>query len=296
MRHRRPLPRVLHRAAVGAAACLAAATLVPCAADAQTVRSAAGASAADIAPAVTTFRTDLGGGTTAGANGSFGGVRREINWDGVPDAFSAPNNLPANFFNANSPRGVVFSGPGTGFQVSANAGVAPVEFGTIDPSYPGSFAVFSPQRLFTAIGSNVTDVTFFLPGTSTPAPTNGFGVVFTDVDLPNTTSLQFFDVAGNPLGTFFVPALSGNETLSFLGVTFADAVIGRVRITSGNAALGAGVADGGTVDVVAMDDFIYGEPKITPIPEPATVALLATGLGGMAGGAGLRRRGRRSTR
>src|SRR5205085_9906803 len=77
------------------------------------------------------FRTALGGGTTAGANGSFGGVRREINWDGVPDASSAPNNLAANFFNVNSPRGVIFSTPGTGFQVSANSGVAAIEFDTI---------------------------------------------------------------------------------------------------------------------------------------------------------------------
>src|SRR5262245_19777630 len=64
------------------------------------------------------FRTAIGGGTTAGANGSFGGVRREINWDGVPDAAAAPNNMPADFFNVNSPRGAVFSTPGTGFQVS----------------------------------------------------------------------------------------------------------------------------------------------------------------------------------
>ena len=66
--------------------------------------------------------------TVAGPNGLFGGVRREINWDAVPDAFSAPNNLPANFFNVNSPRGAVFSTGGTGFQLSANAGVAPIEF------------------------------------------------------------------------------------------------------------------------------------------------------------------------
>ena len=46
--------------------------------------------------------------TTAWAVPSAGG-RREINWDGVADGFAAPNNLPANFFNKNSPRGVVFA-------------------------------------------------------------------------------------------------------------------------------------------------------------------------------------------
>ena len=58
----------------------------------------------------------------AAANGSFGGVRREINWDGVPDARADLNLLPANFSNVNSTRGVVFSTPGSGFLVSANAG------------------------------------------------------------------------------------------------------------------------------------------------------------------------------
>src|ERR671926_553900 len=94
---------------------------------AELIFSATGSSGADIQAAVNAFRTDLG---TLNANvaGSFGAGRREINWDGVPDALAAPNNLPANFFNANSPRGVVFSTSGTGFQVSANSGVAPVQF------------------------------------------------------------------------------------------------------------------------------------------------------------------------
>jgi hypothetical protein len=87
-------------------------------------------------------------------------VRREINWDGVPDSFSAPNNLPANFFNVNSPRGVVFSTPGSGFQVSAksgNATVTALRFGNINPNYLSDFQTFSPERLFTAVGSTVTD-------------------------------------------------------------------------------------------------------------------------------------------
>ncbi len=57
-----------------------------------------------------------------------------------------------------------------------------------------------------------------------------------------------------------------------------------MRITTGNAALG--VPDGGVVDVVAMDDFIYKEP--TPVPEPATMLLTTLNL--LAGGSGALRR------
>src|SRR4051794_23156717 len=79
---------------------------------ASIVTSATGANAAAIQTSVDAFRSSLG---TLNPNvaGSFGSGRREINWDGVPDNFAAPNNLPANFFNVNSPRGVVFSTPGT---------------------------------------------------------------------------------------------------------------------------------------------------------------------------------------
>src|SRR5580765_1625361 len=152
------------------------------------VRQAAGPSPEFIAAAVDQFRDEVGG-TLNGVGGTFPSGRREINWDGVPDSFSAPNNLPANFFNATSPRGVVFSTPGSGFQVSAKSGnptVTALRFGNLNPNYPFDFQTFSPERLFVALGSNVTDVTFFLPGTSTAAFVNGFGVVFTDVDFGTT--------------------------------------------------------------------------------------------------------------
>ncbi|MEO8312324.1 MAG: PEP-CTERM sorting domain-containing protein [Caldimonas sp.] len=256
-------------------------------AHAQTVYSGAGVSAASITPTVVDFRNALG---TLNANvaGSFAGGRREINWDGVPDSFAAPNNLPANFFNVNSPRGVVFATPGSGFQVSANAvnpTSTPIEFGNIDPAYPTFFAPFSAQRLFTAIGSNVVDVNFFVPGSAQGALTRGFGVVFSDVDLANTTSMSFFGAAGNLLGTYFAPASGGQEGFSFLGVDYGVASVSRVRITSGNQALAAGSTN---LDIVAMDDFIYGEPLVA-IPEPETYALLLGGLGALAWRA--RRRG-----
>jgi hypothetical protein len=235
--------------------------------------SATGANAAGIQTTVDSFRTALG---TLNANvaGSFASGRREINWDGVPDASAAPNNLPANFFNVNSPRGVVFSTAGTGFQVSATAASGtPVEFGNINALYTGMFATFSAQRLFTALGSNIVDVNFFVPGSTTPATTSGFGAVFTDVDLFAETSIQFFDETDTSLGIYSVPELAGSENLSFFGVLFnAGERIGRVRITSGNAALGPNETS--VADMVVMDDFIYGEPQgavtPTPIPTPIT--------------------------
>ena len=214
---------------------------------------------------------------------SFGSGRREINWDGVPDSLAAPNNLPGNFFNVNSPRGVVFSTPGTGFQVSANAGVAPVEFGNIDPSYPNLFATFSPQRLFTALGSTITDVRFFIPGSGSTmaAVTRGFGAVFSDVDLANISSIEYFDSANVSLGNHFVQNVSGNQTFSFLGVTFDAPVVSRVRITSGNQILAFGNT---ATDTVVMDDFIYGEPvqaRASVSDSGATLALLGIALVGL---------------
>jgi len=238
---------------------------------------AAGSNPASIQPQVDVFRTVLGQ-LNPNVAGSFGSGRREINWDGVPDALAAPNNLPANFFNANSPRGAVFSTAGTGFQVSANAGVAPIEFDNLNPGYSAQFQTFSPQRLFTSLGSNILDVNFFIPGTSTVATVSGFGAVFTDVDLANLTSIEFFNENNASLGTFFVPA--ANNGLSFLGVAFnAGERISRVRITSGNLVVG-GTENGSSTDVVVMDDFIYGEP--TAVPEPTTMLLLGTSLVGLA--------------
>ena len=69
------------------------------------VRKAAGADAAAIQTAVDQFRADLGGALNPNNTNSFPTGRREINWDGIPDALSSPNNLPANFFNSNSPHG-----------------------------------------------------------------------------------------------------------------------------------------------------------------------------------------------
>lgn len=245
------------------------------------VFSAAGADAAAVTPAVNNFRAALGGVNNGNTLGSVGSGRREINWDGG-GAATTLSATPFAGFNTGVPRGAVFTTPGTGFVQAPPAGLA-TQF--MNPTYSG-FPVFSPQRLFSAVGSNVTDTLFFIPGSDTPAATTGFGAVFSDVDAANSTSLQFFDVFGNSLGTFFAPA--ANNGLSFLGVLFnAGEQVARVRIASGNVAPGPNDAPPGA-DVVMMDDFIFGEPRpqVGVVPEPGTLAV----LGGLAVVAFARRR------
>jgi hypothetical protein len=226
------------------------------------VFEASGATSADILTEVTAFRDFLG--NNNGIGGTFFGIgRREINWDAVPDAFSAPNLLPANFFNSNSPRGAVFFTPGTGFQVSANSinpTNTPVRFGNINPVYPALFSVFSPQKLFSALQSKITETLFFIPGTTHSATVKGFGAVFTDVNDGHSTKIEYFDAGGNLLlSRNVLPGPTNRASLSFLGVGFDTADVFLVRITSGNRILKAP-----NLDVVVMDDFIYGEPLRLP--------------------------------
>jgi hypothetical protein len=233
----------------------------------------------DIQVTVDEFREFLG--DNNGVGGSFDDGRREINWDGVPDDFAAPNLFPPNFFNLNSPRGVVFFTPGAGFQVSAdsdNPTQTEVRFGNIRPGFPNQFSTFSPERLFTALDSNIVEVLFFLPGTSISSTVDGFGVVFTDVDREGSTRIEYLDVNGSLL--FSQDVLRGptrRGSLSFLGVAFDGGErVFLVRITSGNRILRVPADDpvamatpgqdlvassGRGRDEVVMDDFIYGEPQ-----------------------------------
>ena len=219
--------------------------------------------AGDITGVVDEYRQLFGSdnGAEPGSKGPSG--YREINWDGVPDELAAPNFMPSDFFNApEAPRarGAFFSTPGEGIQVSAdldNPYSIPPYFTNINPGY--TFKTFSAERLFSPIGSNVVDLTFFVPGTTTPATVRGFGAVYTDVDT-NHTAFEYFDQAGNSLGTFETP--TEDSGLSFLGVVFPKPVVYRVQIRYGTAALGPN--DSADADVAVMDNFIYGEPQ--PLP------------------------------
>lgn len=221
---------------------------------------------------VNAFRDAIGGVNNGNAAGSFATGRREINWDGGGAAAPVLPNMPKDLFQNN--RGAFFGPDTTTFSIS---GAPNPRFGNINPTYPGTFTAFSEPRLFSPTNSIVTEQIFTVPGSKIPATTTAFGAVFTNVQLANTTSIQFFDPAKKSLGTFSVPTSSAGG-LSFLGVSFKNGeLVDRVVITTGNAILGPN--NGGGINVVAMDDFIYAEPQAAP--EPSTFFLLGSGLVGL---------------
>jgi hypothetical protein len=237
------------------------------------------ATPASIQAQVDAFRAALG--ANNGNNiGPFAGGRREINWDGGGAATAASSGPTLTAFQ--NARGATFTTPGTGFlQTPLNVS----EFTSINSTYATEFGTFSAQRIFTPVGSNVTDATFSVSGSNgaTPATVRGFGAVFSDVDTANQTKMEFFGPGGNSLGVFVAPPDTVNDAgLSFIGaLANAGEQIARVQITTGNSPLGPNDQNGDLVDVVVIDDVLYTEP--VGIPEPASVmlAMIATAFGSM---------------
>jgi hypothetical protein len=257
------------------------------------VFQAAGPNAASIQGAVDAFRAALGNPNNGNAAGVLASGRREINWDGGGgvDLTTDPVTPFDVFLNT---RGARFTTRGRGLtQAPPTGGPQGGLAGLFDnPTYGTIFSTFSPLRLFAPVGSRRTEGLFFVPGTNggDPATVRGFGAVFTDVDRPTgsgparnrqaSTLIEYFGTApgggdddddddddgddddGRGEKLLFrgvVPASPGDGSLSFFGIVFDDPRIARVRITSGSVALGPD--DGRKRDVVAMDDFLYGEPQ-----------------------------------
>ncbi len=245
---------------------------------APAVYQAAGPTIASIQGIVTEYRYALGnpnGNTLAEV---LAGGRREINWDGaVPTDVTTPPVNPFNTFL--NTRGAQFTTPGVGLSQAPPSGGPQGGLAALfgNPTYATEFKTFSAPRLFTPVGSNITDTFFFTAGSNggVRAAVTGFGVIFTDVDQPDgsgpgvkrgnrgsSTLVQYFGADGRLLYSSFAPASPGNGGFSFLGIKFNDARIASVRIIAGDVAPGPN--DDPSNDVVMMDDFIYGEPHKLP--------------------------------
>jgi hypothetical protein len=225
-------------------------------------------SAAALQAAVDAYRAALGnpnnGNNLPPSNGSG---HREINWDGGSPSVLATTAPVTPFNTFLNTRGSQFTTPGMGLSQAPPSGGPQGGLAALfnNPTYGTIFSTFSPSRLFTPVGSNITEALFFVPGTNgaDAATVTGFGAVFTDVRAPGrsrpSTQLEYFDKDGHLIFTGFVPPSPTNKGLSFFGIIFEDARIARVRIKTGDVAPGPN--DTSSHDVVVMDDFFYGEPQ-----------------------------------
>ncbi|MEP7323870.1 MAG: hypothetical protein ABI761_18225 [Saprospiraceae bacterium] len=237
---------------------------IQCKKDDETPEATVLTASTNVAAKIAEYKALFGGGDNGGDPGSKGTTGfREINWDGLTDAESAPNLYAPDLFNsptAPRSRGIVLSTPGTGLMVSAdnsNPTNTLPSFGNINPKYVQIFPAFSSERLFSPVGSNIAEIRFYVPGSNTKAAVRGFGAVYVDVDRVENTAFEYFDINDKSLGTYATPVLNNGHV--FLGVIFPTAIVHRVRIEYGNSKLGPD--DGGSVDVSVMDNFIYGEPQ-----------------------------------
>jgi len=192
--------------------------------------------------------------------GATGG-RREINWDGVPAEF-VNKALPNDFFNstatdapASRQRGLTYAAVTGQFMVSNTS------FAEINSGAANQFSAFSGDKVFANTSSSLWDAEFEVPGRAEKATIKGFGLVVADVDVENSTFVEFFSESKS-LGKFFIPAKSAESNFSFLGVYFKNEKISRIRIGH-DGRLNEGINDvsnGGTRDLIVFDDFLYDEP------------------------------------
>jgi hypothetical protein len=243
-----------------------------------------GVGTANSSNALSAFEAAIGG-TNNKDNPPQNNGFRAINWDGVKldgTDFNGDTTvinkgttvgIPINRFQS---RGVEFE------EVYAVSGDG---FSTVNPHAHGLFPAFSPKNTFTMFNENTIDFRFVLasdPATDPrPAISRGFGAIFLNVRLPDTTSIEYFN-GDTSLGKFFVSPGPVSST-EFLGVLFNNPIVTRVTITLGTDVLF--FFDGTTFhssstdnpgaghNLAVTDDFAYAEPMpLPPPPPPRTIS------------------------
>ena len=176
---------------------------------AQQVFQGAGPTAASIQGVVDAFRAALGEPNNgSGPARGRGSPRDQLGRRGQRPTRrhrSRRSRLPATPVD----RGGQFTTPGTGLSQAPPSGGPRAAWKRSSTTRPTlNLPDLQPPRLFTPVGSRITDGFFFVPGTAagTPADVTGFGAVFTDVDKPNgtkgggpSTTIDYFDVSGKLL-------------------------------------------------------------------------------------------------
>lgn len=216
------------------------------------------AASGEVQSKIDEFRTLLGPlNTTLGATSG----RREINWDGVPDQL-LNKTLPSDFFNPVGDNAVAARQRGLAYDATGNFQVSNTSFAHVNAAAAAQFTPFSGDKTFASVSRALWEIKFQVPGQTTAGWVKGFGAVFSDVDIDGSTSLEFFNEETS-LGKFSVPKSGASSKFSFLGVYFQNDKITNIKV-SHNGKLDDGkndISNGGTDDLIVLDDFIYSEPR-----------------------------------
>jgi hypothetical protein len=208
---------------------------------------------------------------------------RDINWDGVKldgTDFGGPPNttvintghtvgIPLNRFQE---RGVYF---GAVYAVSGSFSATDTStFADVNPNVSTLFPSFTPKNTFAMFNDNGIDFKFVVPSshntTVVSAASRGFGAIFQNVQLADTSSIEYFN-GSTSLGKFFVQTGTAGQS-EFLGVLFNNPIVTNVVLTLGTDVIfrfdGTTFTPGGVVDdptgghnLVVTDDFVYAEPQ-----------------------------------
>lgn len=200
------------------------------------------------------------------------GTDRNINWDGA--AVTVLTNgmtatfPPTLFRDGAGDRQIIIGGiTGENVMVSEDS-FATMPGGGVNPSAGGGFAPLTGTVNFAVSGSNSATVSFTRADITKAGLVNGFGVVFTDVEVEGRSGLRFFDAEGNLLRDVRCPAgPSGAHT--FIGAVFESPVVAMVKIDMGdNMNFGNGPENpSGGDDYVVVDDFRF---FLSSVSVPAT--------------------------
>lgn len=252
-------------AALAGAGAMVAALGVPLQSASAATQVFTGAGNADVAAKIAAFKTAIGGANNGATPPPAASGFRQINWDGVPINASneiVPSKVGDVAIDQFQTRGVIFSDD----NAVANDGFASTN-GSVGPA---DFPPFSSPLIFAPYNDNQIEVHFVQAAargtTPVPAASKGFGAVFLDVET-FATKIEYFK-GSTSLGVYTVPA-AGHGQSAFLGVVFDNPVVTRVVITLGTAQIfnfapvSAGGNDDEGDDLVAADDFVYGEPMCT---------------------------------
>jgi hypothetical protein len=234
-----------------------------------------------------------------GPSGTQPTGHREVVWDGVPEALRNRPDFNPEFFDrqdqgtAGVRGGIVFRSTGAGQEVNdAFAGAipdaalvgppanenAPVggDFSNIASVYSGNLLAFTQSASFAPLGSTTTEITFRVPGSQDRAVVHGLGIVFSSVDKPNSSYVEYFDEAGNVVAKIFSPvqdqgrfpfegpAIAERFSYTFVGYNDASKRIARVVVVSGDVPVDEAQGDFPAIpgDVAIFDDVYYSEPEL----------------------------------